>query len=361
MQFVNFAREIVFMQVEKVKQSRIADVDFEKLAFGKVFSDHMLMADFIDGVWQEPKIVPFQKLEMSPSISALHHGQSIFEGMKAYKNDKGDVLLFRPHENYKRLNRSAERMCMEPVPEEIFMKGLVELIKLDKDWVPTKEDYALYIRPIYFAIDEAIGVKPSENYRLVIFTTPVGKYYPDPVKVLVETNYTRSSEGGVGYAKAAGNYGAAMLPTRLAQQKGYHQVIWTDAIDHLFVEESGSMNLMFVIDGALVTPPLSNSKLAGVTRDSLLRLAQSENIPVEERNVSLTELVDYHAKGLLHDAFGCGTAANLAPISEIAYRGRTLVLPPVEERKISNLLGSKLDKIKRGREKDNFNWILKVN
>lgn len=349
------------MLVSKNINSRLGQINFEDLPFGKIFSDHMLLADFINGSWQEPQILPFQKLEMSPSISALHHGQSIFEGMKAYKSKKGEVLLFRPEENFKRLNRSAERMCMPAVPKEIFMDGLLELIRIDSQWVPTKENFALYIRPVYFAIDEAIGVKPSENYRLVIFATPVGKYFADPVKVLVETTYTRASEGGVGYAKAAGNYGAAMLPSRLAQKKGYHQVIWTDAIEHKYVEESGAMNLMFIIDGTLITPPLSNSKLAGITRDSILHVAKNSlNIPVEERNISIDEIVEASKNNKLKDAFGCGTAANIAPIAEIGYNGETLKLPAIETRSISNKIASILEDIKRGKVDDIYDWIVKV-
>jgi branched-chain amino acid aminotransferase len=280
--------------------------------------------------------------------------------MKAYRDPKGEVLLFRPYENFLRMNRSAERMCMPQIPEEIFMNGLLELIRLDKNWVPSAEGCSLYIRPVFFATDEAIGVKPSENYKLVIFTSPSGIYFNEPLKVLIETGFSRSSEGGVGYAKAAGNYGGAMYPTRLAQQKGYNQVIWTDAVEHKYLEESGAMNLMFVIDGKLVTPSLSNSKLAGITRDSILTLAKSWGLTVEERNISIDEIQDASDKGVLEDAFGCGTAANIAPIATIGVNGRDLQLPALSTRKISQRIAKELSDIKTGRSADAFHWTVKI-
>lgn len=348
------------IEIKKSNVSRIGSVDMDNLVFGKVFSDHMLVADYIDDEWQAPVIMPFGKMELSPSISGLHHGQSIFEGMKAYKSENGRVLLFRPYENFKRLNRSAARMCMPEVPEEIFMSGLKRLIDLDRNWVPEGEGKSLYIRPIYFATDEVIGVKPSESYRLVIFTSPVGAYYPEPVKVRVETKYSRASQGGVGFAKAAGNYGAAMLPTRNAQDDGYNQVIWTDAREHKFVEESGSMNLMFVINGTLLTPPLSESKLAGITRDSILKLASRWNIPAEEREISVLEIIEAFGKGTLEEAFGCGTAANIAQIDRINFEGKDYILPPVADRKISTRIGSFLEDLKKGKVKDELGWTIPV-
>lgn len=348
------------IEIKKTNRSRLASVDMNDLVFGRVFSDHMLVADFIDGEWQKVSIVPFGKMELSPSISGLHHGQSIFEGMKAYKGEDDRVLLFRPEENFKRMNRSAERMCMPVIPREIFIDGLIRLIDLDRNWVPKGEGKSLYIRPIYFAIDEAIGVKPSEDYRLVIFTSPVGAYYPEPVKVKVERKYVRSSEGGVGFAKAAGNYGAAMLPTRIAQDKGYNQVIWTDAKEHKYVEESGSMNLMFVINGTLITPSLSESKLAGVTRDSILKLARRWNIPAEEKDIEIEEVIKAGNDGTLEEAFGCGTAANIAHIDRINFEGKDYILPPVPQRKISNKIGNYLEDLKKGKIVDELGWTVKV-
>jgi branched-chain amino acid aminotransferase len=318
------------------------------------------MADCESGEWRNPRIMPYGKMELSPSTSALHHGQSIFEGMKAFKNTAGEIFLFRPLDNFNRLNRSAERMCMPFVPQALFMEGLLSLIKLDAAWIPATEGKSLYIRPLYFATDEVIGVKPSENYRLVVFTSPTGPYFNEPLNVLVETNYSRSAEGGTGYAKAAGNYGGAMYPTRLAQQKGYHAVIWTDAVSNKWVEEGGAMNLFFMFGEKLVTPPLSNSKLAGITRDSIITVAKDWNIEVEERNISTDELISAFEKGLLNDAFGCGTAANIAHIASINVGGKELKLKPVAERSLSNKLLGYLNDYRLGRTEDKFGWLTKV-
>lgn len=347
-------------EIKKISESRRSQIDYDNLVFGKHFSDHMLVADFTDGKWNTPEILPFQKLEMSPSISALHHGQSIFEGMKGYRSDSETILLFRPYDNHKRLNISATRMCMPEVPEEIFIEGLKKLIDLDRAWVPSGAGQSLYIRPVFFGIDEAIGVKPSEDYRLVIFTSPVGAYYPEPVKVMVETRYSRACEGGVGFAKAAGNYGAAMLPTRIAHEKGYNQVIWTDSKEHKYVEESGSMNLMFVIDGTLLTPSLGESKLAGITRDSILKIAKHWNIPFEEREISVDEIEAAGNAGKLHEAFGCGTAANIAHIDKINVKGKDYSLLPQSNWKISTRIATYLEDLKTGKEKDVFGWTVKV-
>lgn len=348
------------IDIQRVKESRLGMLDFTTVQFGKEFSDHMLVADCIDGVWQEPKIMPFGPLPSSPAQSALHYGQAIFEGMKAFRTTDNQIQLFRPLDNFHRMNISAERMAMPPIPESIFMEGLLQLVKLDAAWVPDLEGYSLYIRPVYYATEEALGVRPSSSYRFVILTSPAGKYYADPVKVLVETEYTRASEGGMGYAKAAGNYGGSLHPTMMAKAKGYDQLIWMDAKEHRFAEESGTMNVMFVIDGKLVTPALSTSKLAGITRDSILKLAKSFNIPVEERNISIEELISAHQQGHLQDAFGVGTAANLSPISLIGFEGKDYHLPPVAERAISNRLGDALNGIKYGTVADSFGWTFKI-
>jgi len=348
------------ININKAEKSRIQEVDFNNLVFGKIFSDHMYIVDYINGKWQSPEIKPFGPILMSPSISAIHHGQSIFEGMKAYKSSDNQILLFRPEDNWKRLNISAERMCMPEVPKELFMEGLKTLIDIDRNWVPEQAGSSLYIRPVYFAIDEAIGVKPSENYRLIIMTSPAASYFLNPVKVIVENKFSRSCEGGVGYAKAAGNYGAAMLPTRLAHDKGFHQVIWTDSVQHKYVEESGAMNLMFVINGKLVTPSLSESKLAGITRDSIIKLVKSWNMPVEERNISIDEIILAYNNNVLEEAFGCGTAANIAHIDSITIHDKELKIQPVEKRELSNKISRFLLDIKTGKVKDTFNWTVIV-
>ncbi|MFC5272228.1 branched-chain amino acid aminotransferase [Adhaeribacter terreus] len=352
--------ETCFININKTPQSRISELDYNNIEFGKIFADHMLMVDFVDGEWQTPQILPYGDLSLSPATSALHYGQAIFEGMKAYKNADGEVLMFRPMDNARRLNLSAERMCMPTIPEEIFMQGLTELLKLDAEWVPPTKGCALYIRPFMFATDAFVGVRPSATYKFMIFCCPVGGYYANPLRVKIETEYTRSVEGGAGFAKAAGNYGASMLPSKLAQQQGYHQLIWTDGKEHKFLEESGTMNLMFVIDGKLITPALSTSILAGITRDSVLQLARDFGMTVEERKISADEIIEAHANGTLEEAFGCGTAAVIAPIIAIGYEGKDYELPAVETRKFSNKVSVELDKIKTGEAPDTHNWMMKI-
>lgn len=348
------------IKIEKTAKSRVGEFDVNNVPFGKCFSDHMLVAEYADGKWQKACITPYRDIPMSYAMSALHYGQAIFEGMKAYKNEKGEVALFRAYDNFKRLNKSALRMAMPEVPEEIFMGGLLELIKLDKAWVPDSETGSLYIRPFIIATDEAIGVKASDTYKFIIITCPAGKYYSEPIKVLVETNYFRAVEGGVGYVKAAGNYGRSLYPTKLAQQKGYQQVIWTDSKTRSYVEESGTMNLMFVIDGVLYTPELSDTILSGITRNSVLTLAKEWGITVEERKIALKEIIDAHKNGKLEEAFGVGTAATIAQIITIGYEGKDYELPSVESRKFSNKIDQVLRDIRKGRHEDKFQWMLKV-
>ncbi len=348
------------IKINKIAKSRVTDYDVNDVPFGKCFSDHMLVAEYSDGKWQTTTISPYGDVPLSYAMSALHYGQAIFEGMKAYKNEKGEVSLFRPLENFKRLNKSAIRMCMPEVPEEIFMGGLLELLKLDSAWVPTSDSGSLYIRPFLIATDEAIGVKPSESYKFLIITCPAGKYYSEPIKVIVETNYFRAVQGGVGYVKAAGNYGRSLYPTKLAQQKGYQQVIWTDSATHHFVEESGTMNLMFVIGDTLLTPALSDTILAGITRDSVLALARDWGMKVEERKVSLREVAEAYEKGELKEAFGCGTAATIAQIVGIGFEGKDFVLPPVEDRKFSTKVDETLRLIRKGKLEDKMHWMYKV-
>ncbi|MBN8693216.1 MAG: branched-chain amino acid aminotransferase [Bacteroidetes bacterium] len=348
------------IKIQKIAKSRVGEYDVNNVPFGKVFSDHMFVAEYKDGKWHQGAIMPYQDVPMSLALSALHYGQAIFEGMKAYKTSSGEINLFRPLDNFKRLNISAVRMAMPEVPEEIFMGGLNELLKLDKAWVPDSETGSLYIRPFMIATDEAIGVKASDTYKFIIITCPAGKYYSEPIKVMVETNYFRAVEGGVGFTKCAGNYGRSLFPTKLAQQKGYQQVIWTDAKTHSYVEESGTMNLMFVIDNILITPATSDTILAGVTRDSVIQLARDWGMMVEERKVSIKEIFDAHKNGKLQEAFGVGTAATIAHIVTIGFEGKDYELPPIEKRKFSPKIDQALRDIRKGRVEDKFRWIIKV-
>ena len=352
--------DLLSIRTQPTTESRLAALDFDSLEFGKVFSDHMFVVDYRDGEWQDAHILPYGDMPVSPANSALHYGQAIFEGMKAYYQNDGGVALFRPLDNWARLNASAERMCMPTIPEELFMQGLRELIKLDAGWVPKAAGSSLYIRPYMFATDGFIGVRPSENYRFVIFTCPVGLYYNKPLRVRFEQKYVRSAEGGAGYAKNAGNYGAAMYPTKLAQQEGYNQLIWTDASEHRYVEESGTMNAIFVIDGRVVTPALSTSILDGVTRRSVLALAHDMGLPVEERKVSSREVMEALVAGKLEEAFGVGTAATIAPIATIGYEGQDYDLPVVGPTAFSKRVGSALDAIRAGEGADVHNWMVRV-
>src|SRR6478609_901354 len=336
------------ISIQKVKQSRLPEVDFSNFPFGKIYTDHMFMADFRNGDWSNLRIVPYGYMPISPATPALHYGQSIFEGMKALKNSSGDSLVFRPLDNWNRMNISAERMCMPYVPEELFMDSLSALIDLDRNWIPTAEGSSLYIRPFMFSADEYIGIKASENFTFMIILCPVGAYYSTPVKVRIETHYTRAVEGGTGYAKAGGNYGGAIYPAKLAQDKGYHQLIWTDGKNHEYIEESGTMNVMFVIEDTLVTPVLSDSILAGITRDSVLKLARHWGMKVEERKVSVSELIDALKKGTVKEAFGAGTAATIAHIEVIGHDGVDYKLPDVAGRVFSHKVYQELDRIKRG-------------
>ncbi|MGJ3235172.1 branched-chain amino acid aminotransferase [Marivirga sp.] len=348
------------ISIKKVQNSRINEVDFDNIPFGRVYSDHMFIADYEDGQWSDLRIVPYENLSLAPASSVIHYGQSVFEGLKAYKNSTGESVVFRPEANAKRLNKSAERMCIPEVPEELFMQAMTELLNVDKDWIPNKENTALYIRPFVFAMDDYIGIKPSEKYRFMIITCPVGAYYSEPVKVKIETEFTRAAKGGTGYAKAAGNYAGSLYPAKLAQKQGYHQLVWTDAVEHAYIEESGTMNIMFVINDTLITPEASSTILRGITRDSVLTLARDWGMKVEERRISVKEVVEAAKNGTLKEAFGAGTAATIAHIALIGYDGVDYKLPAIEEREFSNKVLKAMDAIKLGEAEDKFEWIYKL-
>lgn len=348
------------IQVEKIAKSRLPEVDFHNLPFGKVYADHMFLADFADGEWKNFRIMPYGHIPISPATPAIHYGQSIFEGMKAFKSADGSVSIFRPLDNWKRLNISAERMCMPAIPEEIFMEALETLINLDRGWVPSLEGSSLYIRPFMFSADEYIGIRPSQNFTFMIINCPVGPYYSTPVKVKIETHFSRAIDGGTGYAKAGGNYGGALYPAKLAQDQGYHQLIWTDGKTHQYIEESGTMNVMFVIGDTLVTPALSDTILRGITRDTVLKVARHWGMKVEERKLSVAELVEGLKSGNVKEAFGAGTAATIAHIELIGHEGKNYVLPPIEKREFANKVFAELEGIKRGTRPDTFGWIHKI-
>jgi len=347
--------------VTHTSQSHLSAVDWDNLPFGKIFADHMFVMEYANGEWQKGEIIPFGPIDMHPAMSAIHYGQSIFEGMKAYRNQSNEVVLFRPELNARRFAESAARMCMPEIPEDLFLEAVKQLVSLDAAWVTDKPGYALYIRPFMFATDEFVGIKPSDTYKFVIINSPVGAYYAEPVRVKIEEHYTRAAVGGVGRAKAAGNYGASLYPAKLAQQQGFHQLVWTDAKTHTFIEESGTMNIVFVIDDKIITPTEeADTILRGTTKKTVLELARQWGIPVEERPVTVSEIIDAAKTGKLQDAFGAGTAATIAPIALIGYRDEKITLPALETRTLSLKIKAHLDGVKSGAIEDTMHWVQKV-
>lgn len=347
-------------KITKVERSRASSVAHKELPFGKYFTDHMLEVDYEDGQWKPVEIKPYQPLMVGPSLTALHYGQAIFEGIKAYRDTVDDIHIFRPYDNWKRFNISAARMEMPEVPEEIFIEGMKELIRLDREWIPNKADHSLYIRPFMFGTDEAIGVRPSGSYKFMIILSPTGPYYSAPMRIYVEEKYVRAAPGGVGFAKTAGNYGAAMFPTAEAKRKGYDQVLWTDAAEHKYVQECGTMNVFFILNGKAVTPDLkSGTILEGVTRDSVIQLLIESGIPVEERPISIDEIAGAYREGQLNEVFGTGTAATISAIKELKYEDFVMKFD-VEQWKISPAIKEKMDAIKTGRIADQHKWLVKI-
>ncbi len=354
-------QDTINIKINSTPKSRVSEVDWENLPFGKVFSDHMLIMEYSNGEWGQPEIMPFGNLLMHPATSAIHYGQSIFEGMKANRTVDNEVTIFRPEMNALRFVESCERMCMPTIPVDTFVELVRKTVEIDKNWIPSKEGFSLYIRPFMFATDEFVGIKPSESYKFIIFTCPVGAYYSEPVNVKIEEFYTRASVGGVGRAKTAGNYGASLYPARLGQANGFHQLIWTDGKEHKFIEESGTMNVIFMIDGKMITPSEdADTILRGVTKRSVIEIAASWGIPVEERKVTVEEVIEAARSGKLQDAFGAGTAATIAHIAKIGFRDEVFTLPGLETREISNKIKKYLDDLKTGKIEDTLNWCLKV-
>jgi len=353
--------DTISIKVERTTNSKLNQVDWDNLPFGKVFADHILEMDYRDGEWQSPVIRPFGDLSLHPATSALHYGQSVFEGMKANRSQNGEILLFRPDMNASRFAASCERMCMPVISDEVFLELVKKIVDVDQDWIPSRDGYSLYIRPFMFATDDFIGIKPSDTYKFIIFTCPVGVYYSNPVNVKIEEYYTRAAKGGVGRAKTAGNYAASLYPAKLGQAEGFHQLVWTDAVEHKYIEESGTMNIVFVIDDVVISPSEeSDTILRGVTKRSVLEIAKMWGVKVEERKVSVEEIITAIQEGRLQDAFGAGTAATIAPIVKIGYRDEVFDLPAVETRELSNKMKNYLSDLKTGQIEDTMNWCLKV-
>ncbi|HVV06213.1 MAG TPA: branched-chain amino acid aminotransferase [Puia sp.] len=348
------------IQVTKTAKSKIGELDFNNLPFGKYFTDHMLEVDYANGEWGKVSIRPYGNLSLSPALAALHYGQSIFEGIKAYKDREGNPFIFRPYDNFKRFNVSAERMCMPAVPEEIFIEGMRQLVALDKDWIPMKNDYSLYIRPFMFATDDVIGVRPAETYKFMILLSPTGPYYSAPMRIYVEEKYTRAVRGGIGFAKAAGNYGSSMLATQMAKQKGFDQVLWTDAFEHKYVQEIGTMNFFVIIGNKAITPDLeAGTILEGVTRDSAIEALKELGYEVEERPISIDDIIDAHKAGELKELFGTGTAATVSMIQELCYEDYSMKFDTSTWKAVP-AVKKLLTDIREGRVEDTRGWMFKV-
>lgn len=347
------------MQIQQATSTKINEVDFDNLPFGTVFTDHLFECDFINGKWQTPTIKPYAPFLMDPSARVFHYGQAIFEGMKAYRDEADGIWLFRPDENYKRFNASAVRMAMPEVPESVFMDGLKTLLKLDQNWVKKGKGNSLYIRPFMIATGTGVIANPSDNYKFMILLSPAKAYYAGEVKVIIAEHYSRAANGGIGAAKAAGNYASQFYPTNLANKQGFQQVIWTDDATHTKLEEAGTMNVFVRINDTLYTAPVSERILDGVTRKSLIELAKSEGINVEVRSVLVSELVEAAQNGSLKEIFGAGTAAVVSPIIGFSYQNTYYELPK-DSQTYGKQLKEKLTNIQHKLETDTFGWTLKV-
>jgi len=341
--------------ITRVAQSRAKDYDFDHINFGKTPTDHLFMAEYKNGAWSNARIEPFHHLSMSPLALCLHYGQTVFEGFKAFRLADGNINIFRPERHQARFNKSLVRMGMPSVPEALFIDAVNMLVELEQDWLPNIPGLSLYMRPFVIATEEKLGVKTSDEYLFMIVATPMAGYYAGNIKVKVETDYVRAAEGGTGFAKCGGNYGGSFYPAKLAKEQGFDQVLWTDAKHNEFIEESGMMNVMFVIDGVLITPPLNGSILDGVTRDSLLTLAKADGMPVEERKISYKELEGAFTAGKKVEAFGVGTAAVIAPIELIDIKGKAYQTDASEQATLFKLK-KRLNDIRTGITDDVYHW-----
>ncbi len=347
------------IKITKTNESKIGQVDFENLSFGKVFTDYMFVCDYVNGKWQTPEIVPYSPLTLDPSARVFHYGQAVFEGMKAYKDDNGDAFLFRPDENFKRINKSSARLAMPEFPEDYFFNGLNTLLKLEDQWIKPGFGNSLYIRPFAIATQASVSASEADEYKFLIICSPAQSYYSGDVSVLVAEEYSRSANGGIGYAKAAGNYAAQFYPTNLAKQEGYQQIIWTDADTHQYMEEAGTMNVFFRVNDSLLTAPTSDRILDGVTRKSLIALAEKEGITVDVRPVKVSEIVEAAKDGSLKEIFGAGTAAVVSPVKAFGYSGEHYELQKQENSYADHFKKALMD-IQYNKAEDPFGWRYKI-
>jgi branched-chain amino acid aminotransferase len=351
------------IKITKAKTSKINSVDFENLGFGEVFSDHMFSMDYENGEWINQRIEPYGKIEFEPAMCTLHYAQAVFEGLKAFHVRDGSINIFRPEKNLERMNRSNERMCMPTIDKDMFFDVMTELIKLERDWIPKDIGHSLYIRPFIFGTENFLGVHPSSTYRFMIILSPVGAYYKEgfnPVSLLVPEEYVRAVKGGVGEAKTAGNYAASLLPAEIAQKKGFTQVLWLDGEHHKYIDEVGTMNIFFVIDDEVITPPLEGSILPGVTRDTVLDLTKSWGMKVNERRISIDELIQSSKEGRLQEVFGTGTAAVISPVDEIQYRDTNININEGQIGPIARRLFDEISGIQYGEISDTHGWIYNI-
>jgi branched-chain amino acid aminotransferase len=350
--------------VTRTEESRINTVDWDNLGFGIYFSDHMFVSDFVDERWDEGKIIPYGPMEIYPGNCTLHYGQTIFEGLKAFPNKHGGVNLFRPYMNARRMNRSARRVCIPTFDEDTFVNAIKQIVRVDKDWIPKKPGTSLYIRPVSFGISNFLGVHPSDDYRFIIMTSPVGSYYPEgmnPVKILISTKYVRAVPGGTGTAKTAGNYAASLLAGQEAKEQGFSQVLWLDGVKRTLIDEVGAMNIMFVFDDELVTPSLeSGTILEGVTRDSVLKIAYDEGMKVSERAITIDEIVEANQKGVLQECFGTGTAAVISPVGLLRYHNEDIVINDMKIGPVAQMFYDRITGIQYGDVDDEFDWVVDV-
>ena len=347
------------LDIQKVATSRIHDVDFTNLVFGKTFTDHMFECDFKDGAWQTPTIKPYGPMMISPGAKVFHYGQAVFEGMKAYKDDNDDVFLFRPNQNIERINKSSKRMAIPEFPVDVFMNALHTLVGMDKDWIQKGEGNSLYLRPFAVATEVGVSASPSNEYKFMILMAPVQAYYKGAVKVLIAEKFSRSASGGVGAVKAAGNYGAQFYPTALAQEKGFQQIIWTDSNEHKYLEEAGTMNVFFRINDTLITAPVSDRILDGVTRKSILEMAKFNGIQTQVRKLTVDELMEAEKQGSLKEIFGAGTAAVVSLISHFGYKDKVYELPQVEHSYASSFKKQLMD-LQYNKSQDPFGWRVEI-
>jgi len=350
---------VASIPVTRTAAPRFSEQLRDSAAFGAVFSDHVLVADYAAGKWGDPAIVPYGPMMLPPAPAVAHYGQGIFEGFKAFPRPDGAAALFRPDANHARMNRTCQRMAMPEIPASIFIEGTAALVRVDRQWIPSKPGSALYIRPVMFATGESLGVRPSETFRFIIETCPSGPYFSGAVDLLAEETYVRAFPGGTGAAKCGGNYAGSMLAAIEAQKKGFHNVLWLDGIERRWVEEAGLMNVVFVIDGTVVTPPLGGTILPGITRDSVLTLLRDMKVPVAERRIAIDEVFEAHAAGRLQGAAGVGTAATIAPLGRLRHRDREITVPALTPDSPLSRVGAELDAIRTG-QTDRYGWMVRV-